>query len=183
MLQSKWNGPALFLHGALAIGVTAQLILSLIMGHGHHTLLEKTAFFCHIYVGFTMLATVAAHWCWTFYDDIGIAGLPHLFPWGKQGRGAVFQDIKDLVCQRKLPTKGARPGLPGLVHGLGLLLITSMAISGATMFMTFGVPSYATITSVTKYWHCAMANVVWVYWFGHVGLAFLHRFSDKSIQK
>lgn len=182
MTQANWSLPTRWLHIGLALTVTAQLFISLIMEPPTHqgaSALAYGAYEIHEAVGLAAVAIVLAHWLWSTLSR-GDGGLSHLFPWSEEAWAEVKADLAALM-NRRLPEGGPRGGLPGLVHGLGFLAVTGMALTGAVLFAIFpeqGRPG------PTAHWfqeiHEFMSNFVWAYWYGHVGLALLHRWSGHT---
>lgn len=178
MSDTRWDRPTRLLHLGLAASVTVQLWISLIMEppghHGVRTALESGAFEVHEWVGLAALAIVLAHWGWSLSGHAA-AGLGHLFPWGPTGRARIRMEFAQLL-RLELPAGGPDGGLAGLVHGLGLLTVTFMALSGGVLFIllpeTGPIPS--SIHEIGDV-HSFMATFVWVYWCGHLAMAVLHR--------
>ena len=126
MSLKQWDFITRFLHLGLAITVTAQIALSLIMHvpkPGREiSWFAHTAFTWHMYVGVAAFFIVLVHWFWTAMVRSKVA-MPHFFPWNQGSRQAVIQDIVGLGTL-KLPKGGPRAGLPGLIHGLGFISVT-----------------------------------------------------------
>lgn len=170
MKSTYWTQSALFLHAGLALTVTIQLFVSLVMG---------AWFPVHMWVGFVAFWIVILHWIHSYYDKKGITSFKHLFPYGPKGLLAILRDLKNL-CFLRLPAKGAQPGLPGLVHGLGLLAVTGMAFSGILMFIEIiqGHPLHGLFLSA-KHLHSFIGPIVWAYWIGHLVMALAHEVLRK----
>jgi cytochrome b561 len=173
-----WAKQTRFLHFGLATTVSFQLLISLVMeapeAGEKRSLLESLSFEIHEWVGMLALLVVLAHWAWsmTAKDNSNIR---HLFPGGKAGRASVLADL-DLLKARKLPDGGGRGGLPGLMHGLGFLAATGMALTGGVLF--FILPedgSKNDLAELIHHVHGFIANFVWAYWWGHIAAAFLHK--------
>ena len=179
MMQAKWSLPTRWLHIGLALTVSLQLLISLVMeppDEEHATALARAAFEAHEAVGVTAVLIVLVHWLWSAMGKAD-GGLAHLFPWSGSAWTVVKADISGLM-NRRLPDGGPRGGLPGLVHGLGFLAVTGMAVTGAVLFVIFpetGKPS-DTVEFFAEI-HEFIANFVWAYWFGHVGLALVHKWA------
>jgi len=177
MEPGKWSVQTRWLHLGLAVTVTLQLALSLVMEPPNEksaTAAAKAAFEVHEAVGVTALFIVLGHWLWALRSRAGGA-LAHLFPWSGQAWSEVKADITRL-SNRQLPDGGPRGGLPGLVHGLGFLAVTGMVLTGGVLFILFpetGKPDAATNFVVEI--HSFISNFVWAYWGGHVALALLHK--------
>lgn len=185
MKSGKWSVQTRWLHIGLAVTVTLQLAISLIMeppDKETRTALARAAFEAHEVVGMSALAIVLMHWFWSIAGRAD-GGLAHLFPWTGAGWARVKADI-GLLMKGRLPKDGPRGGLPGLVHGLGLLAVTGMVITGAVLFFIFpetGKPS-DTVESVAEV-HEFIAIFVWVYWGGHIALALFHKWAGHDTVK
>ena len=167
-----------FLHLGMVTTVTFQLLISLVMAEPDHKggALGKMAFEAHEIVGLTALAIVLLHWVWLMImqtSQMG-GGISHLFPWFGRARHQVVIDISALL-KGKLPGGAHRGGLAGLVHGLGLLVVTGIAITGGLLFVLFpesGEPGF--LAEGFAEIHEGIALLVWMYWIGHGGVAILH---------
>jgi cytochrome b561 len=182
MVQDKWSVQTRWLHMGLALTVTLQLAISLIMeppDEKSASAVARAAFEAHEVVGIAAVIIVLAHWLWSLSSRAD-GGLARLFPWSGSAWLEVKSDVSRLV-NRQLPDGGARGGLPGLVHGLGFLAVSGMALTGAALFVLFpeaGKPD-DTVEFIADI-HSFIANFVWAYWGGHVALALLHKKSGHS---
>ncbi|MEJ2650708.1 MAG: cytochrome b/b6 domain-containing protein [Gammaproteobacteria bacterium] len=182
MVQAKWSAQTRWLHMGLAVTVTLQLAISLIMeppDEESASAMARAAFEAHEAVGLAAVIVVLAHWLWSLSSRRD-GGLAHLFPWSGAAWAEVKADVSKLMS-RQLPDGGSRGGLPGLVHGLGFLAVTGMALTGAVLFVVFpesGKPD-DTVEFIADV-HSFIANFVWAYWGGHVALAFLHKQAGHS---
>ena len=182
MTQATWSIPTRLLHMAMAFTVSLQLLLSLVMvppDEEHASTIARFAFEAHQWVGLAAVVVVIFHWLWSTLS-LQDGGLAHLFPWGSRARSAIKEDLAKLR-NRELPEGGPRGGLPGLVHGLGFLAVTGMALSGLVLFIIFpenGKPG-ATVETVAEI-HSFIANFVWIYWFGHLAMALGHKWAGHS---
>lgn len=171
MIKLKhWDKPTSLLHLGLALTVTLQLLTSQLM---HHRV--ANAFLFHEIFGLAAVCVVFLHWLWTTNNK---RNFQHLFPWNKAGLNAICADLKSMT-KGHLPTGGDRVGLAGLVHGLGFLAVTGMALSGLYIFITIQLGSHP---MWIRHLHSFIANFVWIYWFAHVALAIIHKFVDKGAQ-
>ena len=181
-MKDKWSVQTRWLHLGLALTVTLQLAISLIMEPPNKksaSAVAHTAFEAHEVVGIAAVVIVLAHWVWVLSGRAD-GGLARLFPWSGSAWTEVKADAAGLM-NRQLPNGGARGGLPGLVHGLGFLAVTGMALTGAVLFAIF--PETGKPDDSVKFFaeiHEFIANFVWVYWGGHVALAFLHKQAGHS---
>lgn len=184
-MSSDWEKGTRRLHLGLAVTVTLQLFISLVMQArvrpGHPAVaFARFAFQAHRWLGMVAVAVVAAHWVYSLQTP-GAGGWRHLFPWSPKTRPVIGQELRDLVRLR-MPAGGPGGGIAGLVHGLGLLAVTVMAVSGVVLFFGFsGTGHLAPLPHRAAEIHSLMANFVWAYWYGHVGLAVLHEWGDHPV--
>ena len=184
MKNNNWSLQTRFLHIGLVLTVSAQLFISLIMTAPDHTgsSFSKLAFDAHEVVGLTALGIVLLHWAWSVFSQAD-GGLKHLFPLSKPARQEVIKEVKDLKLG-KLPETGNKGGLIGLIHGLGLLAVTGIAITGGFLFILFpetGEPG--ALAEAFAELHEGIAGLVWTYWIGHGGMALIHHFKGHDIMK
>ncbi len=96
-----------------------------------------------------------------------------LFPWFSAAqRRAVFADAAMQLHRllRLQPPDDDDGALASAVHGLGLLVVTAMAVTGTTYFFAEGTPLARNALSL----HKLLANLTWAYLVAHAGLALLH---------
>lgn len=181
MTAQNWSLPTRFLHLGLVATVSIQLFVSLIMDEpGEKESLLGTALFeVHEVVGLSALAIVLVHWAWSLFNHAD-GGLAHLFPWHRAGRQQVMSDIRGLM-RMEMPASGVRGGLPGLIHGLGLLAVTGIALTGGMLFLLMpeqGDPGQ--LAEAFEELHEGFAALVWTYWIGHGGIAIMHHLSGHD---
>ena len=181
--QKSWDLSTRLLHFGLAVTVTIQLFVSLFMTppgtNDAQNAVTRAGFVVHRWVGMAALVIVLAHWLWTIFAG-GRAGIAHLFPWGRNGRREIANDIRALMS-RRLVEGGPRGGIAGLVHGLGLLAATGMVITGGVLFVLWpesGKPG--ALADNLGDLHSLISNFVWAYWYGHVALAVIHQFKGHD---
>lgn len=137
------------------------------------------AFRAHEYLGLANLAIVGAFWAWTLVRR-GETRLVRLLPWFSVA--AIRDVIVDLLGQVGRLARGCAPdegsgALASAIHGLGLLAVTAMAVSGGIYFVADGLPIARTMLHL----HKLLANLVWVYLFAHAGLSGLHHLMGSDI--
>ncbi len=182
-----WDRPTRFLHLGLALTVTIQLLVSLVMvptgSHHPSTPVGHVWFIVHEWVGLCALMIVLAHWTWSIASS-GTASLSHLFPFNREGRQRVNVELRELISGR-LSHGGPRGGLAGLVHGLGLMAVSAIAITGGMLFLM--LPAHGNPSAFTHNvgeLHSLISELVWTYWFGHIGMALLHQFrGDRTLRR
>lgn len=182
MAQDKWSLQTRWLHLGMALTVSLQLGISLIMeppDEEKASPLARAAMEAHEVIGLAALLIVLAHWAWSLSSKVD-GGLARLFPWG----GAGWKDVKHdlhLLSHKQLPDGGPRGGLPGLVHGLGFLAVTVMAITGGVLFVIF--PETGKPDTTVEFFaeiHEFMSTFVWIYWGSHIALGFMHKRAGHS---
>lgn len=166
----NFDKPTSFLHASLAVVVTLQIILAFLMKISGEV--GSIFFRCHIIFGICTFVIVLIHWCWSILGNPR-GGIRHLFPWTAAGLKAVRADTKNLLAHCQLPAMGPRPGLPGFVHGLGLLVVSGMAISGIFIFVAW-LGSVWSVFHDVAHIHVFIAFLVWAYWLGHIVMSVLH---------
>lgn len=183
----KYDRTTRWLHAGIALTVVVQLLSSLLMvvpAPGHvPTEPGDFLFQVHRLSGITVVCLLLLHWLWQLGGHVK-NGWGHLFPWfSKQRMRRLTGDLKSLPdwIRKGFPDQTAETlPLAGAVHGLGLLAVSGMAVTGGIIFfamspnggMALWVVSLAEV-------HSFIANFVWAYLCGHVGIALLHH-SRKS---
>ena len=173
-----WNTGTRLLHWGMALTVSFQLLISLIMEQPKPgrvlTSTQALSFELHEWVGLAAVGVIIAHWVWSALLTRDDSGFRHLFPWDAKGRAKLLVELRQIL-RFQLPQGGPEGGLAGLVHGLGFLAVSAMAATGAVLFFIYpkngaGTPFVGNVADL----HSLIANLVWVYWYGHIGMALLH---------
>jgi cytochrome b561-like protein len=126
-------------HFFFAIAIVTQLATSLIMRAPHPGRgAADTLFRIHEYSGLIALALVAIFWISITIRQAG-TDFGALIPWfsGRSAR-ALWSDVKThaiLLRDLRWPQDAAAP-LANAVHGLGLLLMSLMAMTGGIVYAT-----------------------------------------------
>ena len=173
MDADSWNNGTRLLHWGLAVMISFQLFSGLFVA----TPGTLVYFYIHEWGGLATAVVIALNWLWSYanYD------LALLFPWDGAGRADVVAELQGLRHGR-LPRAGRVRGLSSFVHGLGLLAVTGMAVTGTLIYLVIpgGLGAFAhsrhymAFTDLVRL-HKVIAALVWVYWTGHVGFAVLHQ--------
>jgi len=167
------------LHAALAVAIVHQLVVSWFMEEpkpGGRP--ENFAFELHETVGLITLGLLALFWLWTMVrrrED----GLGALVPWFSAERlKRVLADAgtyRDSLLQRRLPSPEGQTPLASAVHGLGLLVATAMAVTGAIVYAVMGPDgSLSDGGHFVLELHEILSNLMWAYLMGHAGIAVIH---------
>ena len=170
------------LHGALALCVLHQLLLVSLVEAPEGPTAGNTFFEIHRIVGLTALAVLLAFWAWLARRRLE-PGITALVPWfTARGRAAVHADLGEHLAtlrQRRLPEiDEGHSALAAAIHGLGLLAVTLMAVTGG-LFAWFGHDSG--VGGVALEIHQMAANLLWAYLIGHVGMAFVHLWLGQPV--
>ncbi|MGH8224564.1 MAG: cytochrome b/b6 domain-containing protein [Gammaproteobacteria bacterium] len=156
------------LHFAVAILVTVQIIIGLTMSPRH----TPTLFLTHQLLGLTIAALVLLHWLRLFARERDQLG--QLIPVSGPVLRVVADDLRGLLHGR-MPQADPRPGLPALIHGLGLLALTAVAALGTGIYVLIRIHHIRSGLGHTLHdLHVFFVWVLIVYWCGHVLLAIAH---------
>ena len=167
------------LHALIAVTIVTQLALSTVMQAPGRNRPGDQWFEVHEKVGLGALAVLAGFWIWAMVRTREVR-FAMLFPWFSLSRTRdVWADLKDhlrSLGRGKLPLSEARP-LANAVHGLGLIIATIMAVTGAAGYF---IPQARALLGV----HEAVSTGMWAYLIGHAGIAILHELTgDRLIQR
>lgn len=168
------------LHWGLALTISAQLVSGLLVADPQ----TRMFFYFHEWDGLAASAFIAVTWLWMYaIEDLGT-----LFPWSRAGLRVVWADIRGLL-QGTLPTGGpGHVGFASFGHGLGLLAVTGMALTGIWIFFVIPGGHGAAVASTdfrefmqVSWLHKTISYFVWAYWIGHIGFAVLHQIKGTPI--
>ena len=165
-------------HIGLALAVVTQLGTSLVMQPAEHGHASNVAFEIHEYAGLIALGFAFLFWVAMVTRSAGTS-LGLLFPWfSTRRRTALWADTREHIKaarRLRLPDFSAQSPFAAAVHGLGLVLMSAMALSGASFyFLGSGDPDAGGLVGAAMTLHRGLANLVWAYLIGHAALAFLH---------
>lgn len=161
------------LHALILVCVLHQLIGSNFLSRPLPGEAPEFSLLLHEYVGLGSMAVVVIFWIWTLVRT-NETSIGRLLPWfSVHGIKSVLEDAGGQLgrlIRGKFPddTDGA---LASAVHGLGLLTLTAMALTGTVYFFVMGAPYGKLVLSL----HKLVANLMWGYLIAHAGLAVLHQ--------
>ena len=164
------------LHTAVLLAVAHQLFLVGLVERPRGATAGNVFFTWHQTVGLVTLGIVTTFWLWALLRRTETAA-GALFPWlSVHRREALWQDLcAHLDELRRFRLKHAHESpLASATHGLGLLVVSAMAGTGAVMAFD-GVPGGAVLQL-----HQLLANLMWAYVIAHAGIALLHQ-DRKSV--
>ncbi len=172
---AAWSRAIQRLHFSVALLVTIQIVIGLIMDRNTSWLLQT-----HFYLGLTIAALVLWHWTWLLTRERSL--LHNLFPWSPRRLVEAWGAIRDAL-NKTLPQSGpAGSSLVGLVHGLGLLALTAVAALGTLIFILIQLHAgRGEAAEVIENIHIALAWILVVYWCGHVLLALMHQMRGDPV--
>lgn len=185
----KYDRITRWLHAGIALGVVVQLFCSLFMDvPAPGRSLPQAGyrlFLIHRWSGITVVSLVILHWLWNLSGHVA-GGWGHLFPWfsGTRLRRllSALKAMPDWLRGRLSGESRETIPLAGAVHGLGLVVATGMALTGSTIF--FGMAPDGSMNGfieVVREIHGFIANFIWAYFVGHVGMAVLHQLRGESL--
>jgi cytochrome b561 len=178
-----------WLHAGIALAVVIQLLSSLVMQvpqPGRVPLEPQHAFFLiHEGSGLTLVTLLVLHWLWALTGHVA-GGWGHLFPWFSRARLRVLlgalKALPTWLCDSRALDEDVMDPLAGAVHGLGLLTVTAMALTGATMVLAMAPDgSMGTLLRAVRWVHGFIANFMWAYVIGHVVMAVLHQVRGERL--
>ncbi|WP_238372331.1 cytochrome b/b6 domain-containing protein [Heliomarina baculiformis] len=177
---SRHNLPTRLVHAGLALAVVMQLATSLVLRPAENGSDGNLWFGVHEICGLIAFALILLFWIVLTVRKHGTpAGL--LFPWFSPVRlSALWSDVKrhaNALFRLRLPAHDDESPLANAVHGLGIVLITAMAVTGTVYYAIGGAnPDAGELVGAAMFIHRTLSNLVWAYLIGHVGMAVLHHF-------
>lgn len=159
----KWDKPSLILHFIFAAAVINQLITSQLMQK------YSSIFYVHVAGGVTAFVMLLIYVGLKLKQNKFMDFFPHHVIQFIE----VKNDFMNMLRFKSLPNREVG-GLPGLVQGLGILLILAMALTGATGFIVYHWLPWKEVAVVSINIHSTLATFVWIYIIGHTAMAVLH---------
>ncbi len=178
--SENYNRFTRLMHMGLAIAVVLQLFSSQFMRPAEDGHPGNGFFELHEFSGLAAFAFVMGFWLVKLFEKRGTP-LGALFPWFSLDRlKALWADIKTHLAafiKLRLPDYNPESPLASAIHGLGILLMSAMALSGTIYyFINQGNPDAGGMVGVVMTIHKGLAGLVWAYLIGHAGLAILHHY-------
>ena len=181
----KYDPLTRLLHAMVALGVTAQLLTSVVMVYPKPGRPPNDWYEIHEAVGMGLLAVVSVHWLWAIGRSMARGEAMMLFPWFSHARLAdLYDDIADTlkqVMQGRLPADSQPRPLPSAVQGAGLLLALFLAATGTAMGLGMAPDGgLSPLLHAVKEVHEGGASLMWVYLIAHPLLAALHQLAGHK---
>jgi cytochrome b561 len=163
------------LHLALLLIVLHQLLSGTVMERPLPGEEPAWPYALHERIGLVGLGVLALFWLWTLVRHPVETPVARLLPWfSASPLAAVFKDVASVV--RAVLSFRAPPleleALASSVHGLGLLVASFLALTGAAWFCLFAGTPYGRMVMGM---HQLSANLMWAYLIGHALIAVVHR--------
>lgn len=128
-VRAQWPLTAKILHLLQA----ATVIFQLIVGIWDMQKADLPLFSWHIAVGSMLIVVIVIEWVWLLATREGRALLACFFPVSRASWRAIDRDIRGLFSKR-MPLTGPQPGLACSAHGMMLVSVTVVAVSGAILW-------------------------------------------------
>jgi cytochrome b561 len=169
-----------FVHWGVAICVIGAIISSLFVDISDPD--SDLSIIIHVRIGYGVAFFLLCQWFLLSFKRYKPVR-EHVFPYHLEGRKCIAADLH-LLMQGKLPPTGCRSGASGLVEGLGILLLTWMALTGLIFHFgaVYGVDKTSLMLLIRNI-HNFFSFFVWVFVIGHGGMAVVHRIIDRSSRK
>lgn len=178
---SPHSFPTRLAHLALAVLVIAQVATSQFMTPPGDAARTDTLFEVHESGGLAALAVAFVFWVLVIIRDAGTEPAV-LVPWlNSERRRNLLEDTKRHIAawrRWQLAEHRSNGAFAGAIHGLGLLLVLLMALTGAFWFATSLIGSAAAqIGTLALDVHETLANLIIAYVVGHAGFAVVNHFA------
>ncbi|RAN35279.1 hypothetical protein HY11_14255 [Hyphomonas pacifica] len=162
----------------IAIAVIVQLATSLVMNAHPQDGSEDVFFEVHEYSGLISFAVICAFWVIILFRQRGTT-LSELFPWFSVRRrkeliDAVKARLRNTDKTGRLSFYDGDP-LAKAVHGLGIAIISVMAMTGLTYFVALKLGAgEGILASTAMLIHEPVSKLAWAYLVAHAGIAVFH---------
>ncbi len=179
MESRPWDNGTRVLHATLAVTVLAEMSAGVIVSRAT----RPQWVFLHSMLGIATLLVIVVNWMWTWArHDLGV-----IFPWNRAGLSRVVREVWGIFLG-KLPSAGDVVGLSSFMHGVGLLAVSGMAVTGFFIYLV--IPGgYGFFANATGYGllttlgvvHLWLSYMVWFYLAGHVLFAALQQLLGNNM--
>jgi cytochrome b561 len=181
----KYDPLTRILHLLVALGVTSQMVTSLVMIYPKPGRLPNQWYEVHEAVGITLLGVVSVHWLWALSRTVLRGEALMLFPWFSAAKlRALWADVvetMDGLRHGQLPNGRDTKPLPAAVQGAGLLLALFMAGTGTALAVGMAPDGGLSLTlRAVKEIHEAAAPLMWAYLIAHPLLGLAHQMAGHQ---
>ncbi|THD42409.1 MAG: cytochrome b/b6 domain-containing protein [Bradyrhizobium sp.] len=169
------------LHLSLLLVIISQLLSSQVMERPFPGDEPGWPFFLHEWIGLAGVGVITLFWLWSLVRNSAETPLSRLFPrFSPKGLSDVAYEmvgfLRDVFALR-MPSFEL-DAIASAVHGLGLMLASFLALSGAAWYFVFsGAPFGKTVTGL----HSLAGSLMWVYLIGHASTAILHQLAGDDV--
>jgi len=169
------------LHLSILLVVVSQLLSSQVMERPFPGDEPGWPFLLHEWIGLAGVCVITLFWLWSLARNPAETPLSRLFPWLSRKRLSDIADeivgfLRDIFALRAPSFK--LDAIASAVHGLGLMLASFLALSGAAWYFVFTGTSYGkTVIGL----HSLAGNLMWVYLIGHASMAILHQLAGDEV--
>ncbi len=179
MESRPWDNGTRILHATLAVTVLADMLAGVIVSRATH----PHWVFLHSMLGIATLLVIIVDWMWTWArNDLGV-----IFPWNRTGLRSVGRELGGIFLG-KLPSAGDVVGLSSFMHGIGLLAVSGMAVTGVLIYFVIpggygffaNTAGYGILTTLGVV-HLWLSYLVWFYLAGHVFFAVLQQLLGNNV--
>jgi cytochrome b561 len=140
----------------------------------------------HEWIGMIALVLVLARLVWGLMSTE--SSWMHLYPYfSSTGRKMLADELKNEVpgwFKGNLPNPSRERCMASAVHGLGLLLVLALGVTGATML--YGMEESGKMLGLihdAKEIHEVLGSVLWIYIFAHVAMTAMHMLLGHTMLK
>jgi len=180
---SRHNLATRLVHAAFAVVIIVQLFTSNFMHGPWRGRPADWLFVTHEYAGLVSMGLALAFWLVLLVRRRGTP-LGLMFPWFSDRRLiALWDDIVDhfiALVELRLPEHEGESPLASAVHGLGILLMTLLAVTGSIYFYgAYEGLKEMFFFRLMLFTHGTFANLAWFYLIGHAGLGIIHHYTSR----
>jgi len=169
------------LHFCLLAVVLSQLVSSQFMERPLPGEEPGWPFLLHEWIGLAGVGVLTLFWLWSLARNASETPLSRMIPWFSLQRiSAIVDEIagfaRDALALRTPSFE--LDATSSAVHGLGLILASFLALSGAAWYFVFTGTPYGKILMGL---HSLAGNLMWVYLIGHASMAVLHQLAGDEV--
>lgn len=190
--MKRWDGTSKIYHWLLSLAISYELFSSTLMSdvstNSAFPAPSSVGVFDAHQIGGILCTIILGAYLYRAKRDQRLR--ERLFPWLRRGgMKPVFAEARALFHGR-LPPAGTGVGLPSFVHGLGILIMLGMGLTGVlnillrpgvTIPFSLGFAPTFFIYSVESVIHNAISVLAWTYWIGHVAFAIIHEAAGQGV--
>ena len=188
--QLQYTKVTRMIHWGFALLIPLQLLSEELMKRPKlgriRTESQEFFFEMHEWVGMLALTLILMRFAWGLMNKE--ASVSRLYPYfTTTGRSHLVYELKHEVMgwfKGKLPQPSRERCIASAVHGLGLLLVLAMGVTGAMML--YGMEESGKMLGMihdAKEVHEMLGELLWIYIIAHVAMTVLHMLLGHSMLK